>query len=46
MEDVSKGALENRVEDYGAIVDLWGSEPNKYITREVSCKNVLIVWMK
>jgi len=40
MEAVSKGALENGVEVYGVTVDLWGSEPNKYITREIRCKNV------
>ncbi len=40
MEAVSKGALENGAEVYGITVDLWRSEPNKYITREIRCKNV------
>lgn len=40
MEAVSKGALEKGVEVYGVTVDLWGSEPNMYITKEIRCKNV------
>lgn len=40
MEAVSKGALEKGVEVYGVTVDLWGAEPNRYITREIRCKNV------
>lgn len=40
MEAVSKGALESGVEVYGVTVDLWGSEPNNFITREIRCKNV------
>jgi uncharacterized protein (TIGR00730 family) len=40
MEAVSKGALEKGSEVYGVTVDLWGSEPNRFITREIRCKNV------
>lgn len=40
MEAVSKGALENGAEVYGVTVGLWGSDPNRYITKEIRCKNV------
>jgi uncharacterized protein (TIGR00730 family) len=40
MEAVSKGALENGVEVYGVTVDFWGSDPNRFITKEIRCKNV------
>lgn len=40
MEAVSKGALEKGVEVYGVTVDFWGSVPNRYITKEIRCKNV------
>lgn len=40
MEAVSKGAIEKGVEVYGVTVDLWGAEPNNYITKEIRCKNV------
>jgi uncharacterized protein (TIGR00730 family) len=40
MEALSKGALENGVEVYGVTLDFWGSDPNRYITKEIRCKNV------
>lgn len=40
MEAVSKGALEKGSEVYGVTVGLWGSEPNRFITREIRCKSV------
>ncbi|MEE9448440.1 MAG: LOG family protein [Ignavibacteriaceae bacterium] len=41
MEAVSKGANENGAEVIGVTVNLWGSEPNKFITKEIKCKNLL-----
>ncbi len=35
MEAASKGAFDNGGLVYGVTVDLWNSEPNKYITIEV-----------
>lgn len=40
MEAASKGALENGSEVYGVTVDIWGPKPNRYITKEIRCKNV------
>ncbi|HSL90496.1 MAG TPA: LOG family protein [Ignavibacteriaceae bacterium] len=40
MEAASKGALENGSEVYGVTVDIWGPRPNRYITKEIRCKNI------
>lgn len=40
MEAASKGALDNGAEVYGVTVNFWGSDPNRYITREIRCVNV------
>ena len=41
MEAVSKGANEYGSEVIGVTVDLWGSEPNRFITEEVKCDTLL-----
>ncbi len=41
MEAVSKGANENGAEVIGVTVDIWSSNPNRYITKEVKCENLL-----
>jgi len=41
MEAVSKGANENGAEVFGVTVNLWGSDPNRFITKEIKCKNLL-----
>ncbi len=40
MNAVSKGAAENGAEAIGVTVDLWGSTPSKFLTREVKCKTL------
>lgn len=40
MEAVSKGALENGAETTGIIVGHWGSEANKFVTREIKCNTL------
>jgi len=40
MEAVSKGAVENGAETTGIIVDHWGSEANKFVTREIKCNTL------
>ena len=41
MEAVSKGANEHGGEVIGVTVNLWSSEPNRFITKEVKCENLL-----
>ncbi len=41
MEAVSKGANEYGAEVIGVTVDIWSSNPNRYITKEVKCENLL-----
>ncbi len=41
MEAVSKGANEHGAEVIGVTVNFWGSDPNRFITREIKCKNLL-----
>lgn len=41
MEAVSKGANENGAEVIGVTVDIWSSDPNKFITKEVKCDDLL-----
>jgi len=41
MEAVSKGANEYGAEVIGVTVDIWSSNPNKFITKEVKCDNLL-----
>ena len=41
MEAVSKGANEHGAEVIGVTVDLWNSEPNKFITKEIKCNDLL-----
>lgn len=41
MEAVSKGANENGAEVIGVTVDIWSSNPNRFITKEVKCNNLL-----
>ncbi len=41
MEAVSKGANEHGTEVIGVTVDIWSSNPNNYITKEVKCSNLL-----
>lgn len=41
MEAVSKGANEYGAEVIGVTVDIWSSNPNKFITREIKCENIL-----
>ncbi|NNG26158.1 MAG: LOG family protein [Ignavibacteriaceae bacterium] len=41
MEAISKGANENGAEVIGVTVDIWSNDPNKFITREVKCDNLL-----
>ncbi len=41
MEAVSKGANENGAEVIGVTVDIWSSDPNKFITKEIKCENLL-----
>lgn len=41
MEAVSKGANEQGAEVFGVTVDIWSSNPNEYITKEIKCTNIL-----
>ena len=41
MEAVSKGANEHGAEVIGVTVDLWGSDPNRFITKEIKCDTLL-----
>jgi uncharacterized protein (TIGR00730 family) len=41
MEAVSKGANELGAEVIGVTVDIWSSNPNRFITKEVKCDNLL-----
>jgi len=41
MEAVSKGANEHGAEVIGVTVDIWSRNPNKYITKEIKCDNLL-----
>ena len=41
MEAISKGANEHGAEVIGVTVNLWGSDPNRFITKEVKCDNLL-----
>jgi len=41
MEAVSKGANQHGAEVIGVTVNLWGSDPNRFITKEVKCDNLL-----
>jgi uncharacterized protein (TIGR00730 family) len=41
MEAVSKGANEFQAEVIGVTVDIWSSNPNRFITKEVKCDNLL-----
>jgi uncharacterized protein (TIGR00730 family) len=41
MEAVSKGANEFGAEVIGVTIDLWSSEPNKFITKEIKCDDIL-----
>jgi uncharacterized protein (TIGR00730 family) len=41
MEAVSKGANEHGAIVIGVTVNLWGSEPNRFITKEIKCDNLL-----
>jgi uncharacterized protein (TIGR00730 family) len=41
MEAVSKGANENNAEVIGVTVNIWSSNPNRFITKEVKCKTLL-----
>jgi uncharacterized protein (TIGR00725 family) len=40
MEAVSKGAVENGAEAIGIIVDHWGGNANKFVTREIKCSTL------
>ncbi len=40
MDAASKGASENGAGAIGITVDLWGSTPSKYLTKEIQCKNL------
>ena len=40
MDAVSKGAAENGGEAIGVTVDLWGSTPSKYLTKEIKCNSL------
>ena len=40
MEAVSKGAFENGAETTGIIVDHWGGNANKFVTREIKCNTL------
>lgn len=40
MDAVSKGAKENGAEAIGITVDLWGSTPSKYLTKEIKCESL------
>ncbi len=37
MDAVSKGASQNGAEAIGITVDLWGSTPSKYLTKQIEC---------
>ena len=41
MEAVSKGANEQGAEVIGVTVNLWSSGPNRFITKEIKCDNLL-----
>jgi uncharacterized protein (TIGR00725 family) len=41
MEAVSKGANEHGAEVIGVTVDIWSSNPNRFITKEIKCGNLL-----
>lgn len=41
MEAVSKGANEHGAEVIGVTVDIWSSNPNRFITKEIKCDNLL-----
>ena len=41
MEAVSKGANENGAKVIGVTVDFWSRNPNRFITKEVKCNNLL-----
>jgi len=41
MEAVSKGANEHGAEVIGVTVNLWSSGPNRFITKEIKCDNLL-----
>ena len=41
MEAVSKGANENGSEVIGVTVNIWSSNPNKFITKEIKCKTLM-----
>ena len=40
MDAVSKGATERGAEAIGITVDLWGSTPSKYLTKEIKCETL------
>ena len=39
MEAVSKGVVENGGEAIGVTVNNWGSDGNKYLTKEIKCNS-------
>ncbi len=41
MEAVSKGANEHGAQVIGVTVDIWSSNPNRFITKEIKCDNLL-----
>jgi len=41
MEAVSKGANEYGAEVIGVTIDLWSREPNRFITKEIKCDDLL-----
>jgi len=41
MEAVSKGANEHGAEVIGVTVDFWSREPNRFITKELKCNDLL-----
>ena len=40
MDAVSKGATEQGAEAIGITVDLWGSTPSKYLTKNIKCETL------
>ena len=41
MEAVSKGTIEHGGEAIGITFNFWGSQPNKYVTKEIKCDTLL-----